>query len=330
MLRLPLVFLLLLLPVAAPAAPCGGANLLDALAPDRRAGIDARIDAVSFARGNAWRAERGGDVVHIVGTYHLNDRRFDPVVERLGPAIDAAATVLVEAGPKEQARLQSEMLARPDRFFVTSGPTLPERLAEDDWQALSDAMQARGVPAFLAAKMQPWYVSMMLGIPPCAVDALGGGARGLDQRVIERAVARGIPVRALEPYDTVFRLFGSLPADAQLDMIRTTLAIGDRSADYNATLADAYFAEDVRTTWELGRVIAYDLPGKTADEVDAELALMEDVLMVRRNRSWVPVIEAALSEGPVFAAFGALHLSGHDGVLALLERKGFTLTRMPF
>ncbi|SPH24742.1 hypothetical protein DEA8626_03780 [Defluviimonas aquaemixtae] len=330
MLRLTLAFLLVLLPAAAPAAPCGGTNLMETLAPETRAEITARVDALPYARGNAWRAERGDDIVHIVGTYHFDDPRHDSIVERLGPAIDAAAVVLVEAGREEEAKLQSEMLAKPDRLFVLTGPTLPERLEEEDWQALSGAMQARGVPAFLAAKMQPWYVAMMLGIPLCAVGELEGGARGLDQRVMERAEENGIPVRALEPYDTVFSLFDELPADAQLEMIRMTLAIGDQAEDYSATLTDAYFGEDVRATWELGRFTAYELPGKTADEVDAELALMEDLLMVRRNRSWIPAIEKALAEGPVFAAFGALHLSGEDGVLALLEREGFTLTRLPF
>lgn len=52
--------------------------------------------------------------------------------------------------------------------------------------------------------------------------------------------------------------------------------------------------------------------------------------MFRRNRAWIPVIEAAAGEGPVFAALGALHLSGADGVLALLQRKGFAIERLPF
>jgi uncharacterized protein YbaP (TraB family) len=55
---------------------------------------------------------------------------------------------------------------------------------------------------------------------------------------------------------------------------------------------------------------------------------MEASLMTERNRAWIPVIEAAAAEGPVLAAFGALHLSGNDGVLALLERRGFTLERL--
>jgi hypothetical protein len=36
-----------------------------------------------------------------------------------------------------------------------------------------------------------------------------------------------------------------------------------------------------------------------------------------------------LQNGPVFAAFGALHLSGDQGVLALLQSAGFTITALP-
>ena len=46
--------------------------------------------------------------------------------------------------------------------------------------------------------------------------------------------------------------------------------------------------------------------------------------MNARNRAWIPVIEAA-AEGPVLAAFGALHLSGKDGVLTCCKAEGFTL-----
>ena len=117
---------------------------------------------------------------------------------------------------------------------------------------------------------------------------------------------------------------------AQIEMIRTTLAMVDQAEDYSATLTDAYFAEEARAIWELGRLAAYGLPGKTTDEIDADMAAMEEALMNRRNRAWIPVIEDSVKDGPVFVAFGALHLSGEEGVLALLERKGFTLERAAF
>ncbi|MDI3336616.1 TraB/GumN family protein [Defluviimonas aestuarii] len=311
-------------------AECSGTSLFRTMPPEDRAALDARVADLPYARGNSWIASRGDESVRLVGTYHLDDPRHDAVFDRLTTDIDRASVVLVEAGPEEEAHLKSEMTSNPALLFRTEGPTLPEQLPEADWQALNVAMNARGVPGFLVAKMQPWYVSMMLGIPPCAMEEVNSGKKGLDARIIDHAAEKGIPVRALEPYDTIFHLFAGMSEDAKLEMIRAGLAMDAQAEDYGATLSEAYFAEDVRLTWEIGRLASYKLPGQTPEQVDADMAEMEEALMFSRNRAWIPVIEAAAQEGPVFAAFGALHLSGDDGVLALLEREGFTIERVPF
>ncbi|MCB2116130.1 MAG: TraB/GumN family protein [Rhodobacteraceae bacterium] len=314
---------------AGPAgAACVGTDLRETLPAAEMAQITAVIDALPYGRGNYWKAVRGDEEIHLVGTYHFDDPRHDVTMAAIGPALDSAKTLLVEATATEQAELQAEMSRRPDRLFAVSGPTLPERLGEADWQQLAKAMGARGVPAFLASKMQPWYVSMLLGVPACAMDDLQGKDNGLDARVIARATDRGVPVRALEPYDTVFTIFDSMSEDEQIELIRTTLAMNDQAADYATTLTEAYFDEDVRVTWELGRLFSLSLPGATPEKVDADIAKMEEALMNRRNRSWIPVIEDAATKGPVFAAFGALHLSGEDGVLNLLARDGWTVERV--
>jgi uncharacterized protein YbaP (TraB family) len=58
---------------------------------------------------------------------------------------------------------------------------------------------------------------------------------------------------------------------------------------------------------------------------------MEKELLIDRNRAWIPVLlEAIAAHDTVVAAFGAAHLPGKEGVLALLEAEGFTLERLPF
>jgi uncharacterized protein YbaP (TraB family) len=181
----------------------------------------------------------------------------------------------------------------------------------------------------MAAKLQPWYLSMILSIPPCALEAMGED-RGLDARVIEAAEARGLPVRALEPYDTVFSVFDKMSDADQLSMITSSLALEDRSEDMSSTLIDSYFDEEARVIWEFSRAVALTIEGYSAERVEREFALMEAALMVRRNQDWIPVLTRAAADGPVLAAFGALHLSGDQGVLALLQAEGFTLKRLPF
>lgn len=310
------------------SAECVGENLLDLMPPADRAALDAKAAEVPYPTGNYWRATKDGQTVTMIGTYHLEDPRQDATRAIIAPAISAARTVLVEAGPEEEAQLMARLADEPSLMMITEGPTLLEQMDPADWDRLAAAMTDRQIPPFMAAKFQPWYVTLMLSIPACGMETMAD-ANGLDATVIAAAQDQNIPLRALEPYDTVFSIFGGMSNAEQIDMIKTTLAMEDSAVDMSVTLADAYFAEDSRVIWELLKQVSLELPGYTPEKVQAEFAQMEESMMSARNRNWIPVIEGAAKDGPVFAAFGALHLSGHDGVLALMERAGWRLERLP-
>ena len=310
-------------------AQCVGKNLIAALSPADRAALDAQTAQVPHPVGNYWRATKGDQTLTLIGSYHFDDPRHAATMAALTPIIAAATTVLVEAGPDEEKALKAQIARDPSLMIITSGPTLIEQLPTEDWAALTKAMSARNVPAFMAAKFQPWYISVMLGIPPCAMAEVAT-SKGLDGQIIDAATAANVPIKALEPFDTVFEIFGGLSNADQLSMIHSTLAMEELGTDYAITLADTYFSQDTRLIWEFTRQQSLAVPGATPTQVNGEFARMEEALMAKRNRSWIPVIEDAAAKGPVFAAFGALHLSGKDGVLALLEREGYTVERLPF
>jgi uncharacterized protein YbaP (TraB family) len=310
------------------AAQCVGRNLFDEMDPARRAEIEAAANAVPFATGNFWRATRGDEVVTIAGTYHFDDPRHAASLAALTPAIIGASTVLVEAGPEEEKALMTLIASDPSIMVITEGPTLHQQLAPEVWEPLAEALSDRGVPPFMTAKFRPWYVLTLLSIPPCAMAGMTEKPKGLDGMVIDTALAANVPVRGLEPFDTLFTIFDSMTQEELTEMLVSTLAIEDVSEDYFTTLVDGYFAGESRQAWELMRYVSYDLPGYTREEIDAEFARMEELVAASRNRNWIPVLTKAAAEGPVFAAFGALHLSGQDGVLNLLQEEGFTLEEL--
>lgn len=293
-----------------------------------RAEIQAAADAVPFSKGNFWRATRGEEVITIAGTYHFDDPRHAPSVAALTPYITAASTVLVEAGPEEEKALMQKIAADPSTMVITEGLPLNQRLPPEVWDPLAEALSKRGIPPFMTAKFQPWYVLTLLSIPPCAMSAMTEKPKGLDGAVIDTAQAAGVPVQGLEPYDTLFRIFDSMTPEELTEMLVSTLAIEDQSEDYFTTLVDSYFAGESRKAWELMRFAGYDVPGYTREQIDAEFARMEELVSFSRNRAWIPVITKAASDGPVFVAFGALHLSGEDGVLNLLSKEGFTVEKL--
>jgi uncharacterized protein YbaP (TraB family) len=176
----------------------------------------------------------------------------------------------------------------------------------------------------MAAKFRPWYINAVLAIPPCAA-AEAAVASGLDGAVIAAAQGHGVPVQALEPYDTLFGMFEGMSQADQLAFIRTTLATESQSADFAVTLADSYFEGESRLLWEFARAQARALPGFTPEMLDAAFAQMEEALVNARNRAWIPVITEAAASGPLVVAFGSLHLPGEQGVLALMQAEGFSV-----
>lgn len=316
-------------PAAAGPVTCAGRDLIAGLPPAERAALDAATAAAPYPAGNRWRATRDDSTIEIVGTFHIFDARMPARVARLLPAIRAADAVYLEATEKEIAELQRAMAERPE-LIATSGPTLPERLTAPEWQTLSAAMEARGIPAFMVSKFQPWYVSVMLSIPPCAMAAMAGGSTGLDRLINEAAKAEGTEVRALEPYDTIFRIFGAIPPEEQLDMIRAALPTAGQAEDLFATMTASYFREDHRQIWEFGRLAALAAAPGQAAKLEEDFRVMEEILITNRNRAWLTRIEAAAPGRRLVVAVGAGHLGGDSGLLNLLARAGYRLERQAF
>ena len=67
---------------------------------------------------------------------------------------------------------------------------------------------------------------------------------------------------------------------------------------------------------------------KDAGYTDAEIKRMDEKLLDERNIKWIPQLEKMFTAGNVFVVVGADHLSGNNGVVKLLTKKGFKIERV--
>lgn len=318
--------LFLLVPHLAAAA-CNGTDLRDRLSPDQTAALEAAEAATLNAHGNHWRASRGDRVIHVIGTIHMPDPRLDPVVARLEPVVTGADLLFLEATEEDTKALQKRLTGM-ESLLLLKDASLPDLMNEAEWQKLAEAARARGIPPFMAAKMQPWYLSLVLALPGCAMELVGEG-KGLDSRIEALAKGAGVPRQSIEPIDTVFQVFNSDPLDQQLRLLQLGIFPEDLSADLLETTVNAYFDEAHSDAWQMSRLMTFahlDLP---EDEVEVLLDDMEQKLLIARNLAWIDEIEAA-PEARIVVAVGAAHLMGESGVLNQLEQRGYLLERQPF
>lgn len=313
---------------AAGAAECQGRDLIAALPPADLAALKAEAE-VPFAHGNLWTATRDGQSITLVGTYHLADPRFAPLLARLEPALAGAKALLVEAGPKEESDLKARVASDPSLLLLPAGTTLKDQMRPEEWQGLSAAMTARQMPPAVGARLQPWMLATLLSLPTCLFPMGPAAEQGLDKQLISQAIARNLPIVALEPYDTVLKIFAAFRFADQIAFLNQTVATDAQSDDMAATLGAAYFAGESQLFAVFSQRQLLTLPGMTQAEAERETALVDGAMLTGRNAAWIAVLEAEAAKGPVLAAFGALHLPGEKGVLNLLAQQGWKVTPLP-
>jgi len=323
--RILLFLLLALIPATVHAQSCGTEDLIADLTAAERAQLDALIAPHPYPNGNLWQATKPGSTVTVVGTIHIPDPRLAAIVEQVRPALNDADLLILEASSDDQAGVQSLATTQPDMFFITEGPTLIDLLGEDDWARVSDRLAALGIPAFFAAKFQPWYLSLTLAIPPCAMAAIQSGEHGLDRQLETIAIANGTPLGTLDDVEQLLRLFADEPIDKQLDGLRITLETQAGGDDTTSTLIESYFDGRVRESWEFGRILVAETNIENGPELFEEV---NQTLLLDRNQDWEPKIIDMTASKDVVLAVGAAHLSGETGVLRALERAGYALTRL--
>ncbi len=326
MLRLLTLGFCLLLPPAA-LAQCEGQDLIQTLADTDRKTITDRAAATAYPEGLLWRATRGDTTFTLFGTYHFEHDRTAAHLAALQPMIDAADAVYLEVSNDDQNQLQRELAQDPSIMFIMQGPTLPDLLGEEDWQRLTEEMNARAIPGFMAAKFKPFWAAMMLGIGPCEARKSLTSDAGIDKQIGEYASTIGNPSRSLEDFRKLLTLFDSFPQEEQLDMIRLMFAWSGDADDMAYTLRQRYLAQEIALIWEFSRFISLEFGGPDAE---AEFDLFEQQLLVERNHGWMDVLMRDAVDQRVLIAVGAAHLPGEHGLLNLLEAQGFAGTRLPF
>ena len=329
MTRSILTLAFILIANAAQAAFCTGTDLRTILEPQELAQLETSLDREPYSRGNHWIARKNDQTIHVIGTMHLDDPRWEPVMAAIGPVVSASDRLFVEMTDDDQMEMQRALANEPEKVFITDGPTLPELLPEDDWQALTAVMAERGLPGFMVAKMQPWMQALMLGMPGCAISNPDLAKRGLDMRLMQLARAEGVPVASLEGFDELYALIADGTVEEQLDMLMASLPFASDSEDQFATTSALYFEQNTAAAWEFARVMSYRRSDLPPEKIEALLSEFKTKLLDTRNRAWMTRILSA-QERQITVAVGALHLMGETGVLNLLAEEGYALERAAF
>lgn len=323
-----LTILLIVFPVIVHAN-CNGTDRRPHLSAEQRAMIEGDRAKTPFSTGNHWIAQKGDRTLHVIGTFHLNDTRLDPIVRRLEPLIAAADVVMFEITVADQKAFEKNLAKDFSPALITSGPTLIEMMSPDAWGKLAKHANAAEVPAWMAAKMRPWFLTFALAIPPCMKRQKESAVNGLDRRLTRLAEKYDVPQVSLETIEQALNMFEKYPLQRQVEMLETSIAMLGATSDDLATSAAAYFEESAFEAVTYSKIVFYEKVDLAPAEMDRIWSEGLADLLDHRNLAWMPEIQKQDGQN-IVVAVGAAHLPGESGLLALLEQQGYSLLRAPF
>lgn len=201
------------------------------------------------------------------------------------------------------------MMKTMKQSMLPSG-TIRDLMKPQEYQRLESFMKdSLGMPMFLLNKMKPFtLMSVMYSkFLPCNKPA------SLEETLMQMAKKQNKEILGLETVEDQLAVFDRIPDTMEIRMLMGLIDDFQGQRDQFGQMILAYRQRDLT---ELGRMI------NDSPDIDG----FEDLLLVNRNKKWIPVMKAEMNRSSCLFAVGAGHLPGTDGVIDLLRKEGYTVS----
>ena len=259
-----------------------------------------------------WKVQSGTRLVYLAGSVHA----LSPDVYPLSPAFERAFTAsdtLVEEIDLSEADLLTLAPTILAKGMYVDGRRFDSVVSKETAVLVAARLKEAGLPSEMFQVMKPWMVMLTVA----ALEAQKAGLDpnlGLDKHFFDRAKAAGKTIIGLETTESQIDRLDTMSESLQEQMLRSSLSEAETARNSLKTIVAAWRRGDSAT---LEKTLLSDF---------TEYPAAYKSLIVERNNNWIPQIDACLARPkPCMVVVGAAHLVGPDGLLTLLQRKGYKI-----
>lgn len=256
---------------------------------------------------------------YVMGTIHMigaEDYFFSVEMEQ---AFENTKRLALEIDLNEMQNMGA-MFSLMNKMFMANGQKLKDLVTAEEYELVKGKLSEMGLPIMFLERVKPMFLQSMVGGPGGAQGGLqSGSVKSYEMELNQKAKDQDKKVLGLETIEFQMSIFDSIPYKTQAKMLVESLQSSDSliGGDDFAEMAKLYKNEDIE---KLAALINTDTTG---------IGNYSNILLVNRNKAWIPRMQELMKEQPTFFAVGAGHLAGEHGVIPLLKKAGYTLTPIP-
>jgi len=254
------------------------------------------------------------NVLHLIGTVHML-QSTDALPENFSKAYADASQLLMEVDTSamDPMALQELMLTAG---MLPEDETLESYVGAATYIKVKSAAKEAGLGMDMLDHMRPWLAALTLEEVIFAKMGFDPNS-GIEMQLTKRAAQDHKVISGLETMNEQISLFANLNKKTELEYLTNTLEeLGTLRNDLN----------ELVNAWRRGD------ESKLSSLLQKEMAGHEqfyDVLIYQRNKRWINQLTNLLENGDdnYLVAVGALHLVCDNGVVALLRKAGYKVSR---
>lgn len=247
-----------------------------------------------------------GSTLYLGGSIHALKGTDYPLPPEYNRAFDASTRLVFEDDPKD-SQAEAKIFKKEGQY--PNGDGLKNHVDPRTYDYVCRIFKIMGIPENKFSKFRPWALVLLLQSP-------GGqglsGELGVEGFLKRRAQANSKSISGLESAGEHLEVFSGLTDRQSEALLLITFIPHDQGKEGFSRMTDAWRRGDADTLALISRESFRNFP------------TMGERIVAARNRRWIPKIESYLRSGqPYFVVVGAAHMSGPDGILALLESRGY-------
>jgi len=271
------------------------------------------LTLAAHAGSPVWKVSKENRHFYLGGTIHILGESDYPLPKAFDTAYGKSETLVFEADiqkSQDPEFIQTFMA----KMVYPDNRSLKNLLTPATFQALKRFAADRGVMVEAMKQFKPGLV--LITLTQIEVERLGVAGVGVDEFFFSKAVKDGKNLLHLENIEEQIALFENMGKGSEDELISYIIEDLKNLPDLLPVMKSA---------WKTG-----DAPGldrAVLGPLKNDFPELYQTIFTARNQKWMPKIQTMAATPEVeFILVGAGHLVGEQGLLALLRKKGFTIT----
>lgn len=241
---------------------------------------------------------------YLFGTFHIMCKDQFSISPTLKTTINSTNQFVGELNMNDPTMQASIM-----KMIVMKDQTIESLMDSSSFRKFNEAFKKiTGTPATLYNHYKPFFYLSYLTLKtiPCLNFVQP------ETELMQIAKKSGKEVLGLETVDEQMAAIDAQPLDSQIIFLQKMVLNFDSTKNMMNEMIEVYKKDDAELLYKYVQDQGTD-------------GMNEEMLLINRNKNWIPKLKKIMQENPSFIAVGGAHLGGKTGVLALLKAEGYTV-----